>query len=197
MKPFAESSEQNKLPILEVLRVELADSRNVLEIGSGTGQHAVFFAAQLGHLHWTCSDLEENHAGIRMWLDEINNGGNIAGPLLLDAREQWPADLVFDAVFCANAVHIMSWQAVKNLIVNLGQVLQSGGKACFYGPFMYDGQHTAMSNARFDVWLKGRDSASGVRDVTALKKYMTIQGMSLVRDYEMPDNNRTLVWQKR
>lgn len=195
MKPFAESSEQNKTPILAVLKTELADNRHVLEVGAGTGQHAVFFAEHLPHLHWTCSDLEENHAGIRMWMDDAGYN-NLDGPLLLDARERWPDHLHFDAIFSANAIHIMSWDAVKNLIINIGNVLSPGGKVCLYGPFMYAGEHTASSNANFDIWLKNRDPLSGVRDVSELSRYMAVQGIELVRDHEMPVNNRILVWEK-
>jgi len=194
MKPFAESSEQNREPILSILRVELADCGRVLEVGSGTGQHAVFFAEKMPHLHWICSDLEENHAGIQMWLDEAGRD-NIEGPLLLDARESWP-QLPVDAVFSANAIHIMSWEAVQGLIKNVGKTLVSGGKFCLYGPFMYDEQHTAESNAQFDVWLKNRDPLSGIRDVTQLTELLDLQGMELINDYEMPVNNRILIWQK-
>jgi len=194
LKPFAESNEQNKEPILEILKIEFADRERVLEIGSGTGQHAVFFTEQLPHLHWICSDLKENHTGIQMWLDEAQHT-NIEGPLLLDAREDWPP-LQVDAIFSANAIHIMSWQAVQGMVKNVGRTLVSGGKLCLYGPFMYNGQHTAESNAQFDVWLKNRDPLSGVRDVTELTKLMNLQDMELTNDYEMPVNNRILVWQK-
>jgi cyclopropane fatty-acyl-phospholipid synthase-like methyltransferase len=194
LKPFAESSEQNKEPILEILKSEFADCHRILEVGSGTGQHAVFFSEQLPHLQWICSDLEENHAGIQMWLDEAPHN-NIEGPLLLDAREDWP-QLQVDAVFSANAIHIMSWQAVEGMIENVGKVLSSGGKLCLYGPFMVDGQHTADSNAQFDVWLKNRDPMSGVRDVADLITLLNLQNMELINDYEMPVNNRILVWQK-
>lgn len=194
MKPFAESSEQNKQPILDVLRVTFADSEKVLEVGSGTGQHAVFFAEQMPHLTWICSDLEESHAGICQWLEEAGLT-NVEGPLLLDARQSWPAMRV-DAVFSANAVHIMSWQAVKGMVKNIGKILQPGGKLCLYGPFMYDGQHTSESNARFDVWLKQRDPLSGVRDVTKLTELAEAEGIEFHKDYEMPVNNRILVWNK-
>ena len=194
MKPFAESSEQNKEPILEILKSEFADCHRILEVGSGTGQHAVFFSEQLPHLQWICSDLEENHAGIQMWLDEAQHN-NVEGPLLLDAREDWP-QLHADAIFSANAIHIMSWQAAQGMIKNIGKVLTSGGKLCLYGPFMVNGQHTADSNAQFDVWLKNRDPLSGIRDVTDLTTLLNLQNMELVNDYEMPVNNRILVWQK-
>lgn len=195
MKPFAESCEENKQPILDILKDELGDSHRVLEIGSGTGQHAVFFAQRMPHLHWICSDLQENHAGIRLWLEEADLP-NVEGPVLLDAREPWP-HIDIDTVFSANAIHIMSWQAVEGMVSNIGQILPSGGRLYLYGPFMYDGQHTADSNARFDVWLKDRDPLSGVRDVSDLSSLLAVQNIELIRDYEMPVNNRILVWRKR
>lgn len=194
MKPFAESSEQNKAPILSILKTELADCHRVLEIGSGTGQHAVFFAEKIPHLQWICSDLQDNHAAIRTWLDEAGHD-NIEGPLLLDAREPWPP-LQVDAIFSANTLHIMSWDAVCGFIENTGKMLDTGGKLCVYGPFMYNGVHTAPSNAQFDLWLKNRDPLSGVRDVTQLNEQLQLQNMQLAQDYEMPVNNRILVWQK-
>jgi cyclopropane fatty-acyl-phospholipid synthase-like methyltransferase len=194
MKPFAESCEENKQPILQILQQEMTDSQRVLEIGTGTGQHAVFFAEQLPHLQWICSDLPENHAGIRLWLDEAGLR-NTEGPLSIDARQTWP-DIGFDSVFSANAIHIMSWQAVEGMVRNIGRLLPDGGKIYLYGPFMYEGQHTAESNARFDVWLKARDPQSGVRDVSDLGTLMDKENITLVRDYEMPVNNRILVWQK-
>lgn len=195
MKPFAESSEQNKEPILAILQDELASRHRVLEIGSGTGQHAVFFAEKMPHLHWICSDLAENHAGIRQWLDEAQLK-NIDGPLLLDAREDWPA-IDVDAIFSANAVHIMSWEAVQGLIRNAGSIMNPGGRLYLYGPFMYNGEHTAQSNARFDQWLKDRDPSSGVRDAVEITQLLNEFDIELVEDYEMPVNNRILVWEKR
>ena len=191
-KPFAESSEQNKQPILEILRTEFADAHRVLEVGSGTGQHAVFFAEQLPHLHWICSDLQENHSGIRVWLEE-SGLSNVEGPLLLDAREHWPAMSV-DAVFSANTVHIMSWRAVEGMMENMGRILRPGGKLCLYGPFMVDGQHSSERNARFDDWLRARDPLSGVRDVTALNELAEKAGLQFEKNHEMPVNNRILVW---
>jgi len=194
MKPFAESSEQNKRPILDVLSKELTEPQTVLEVGAGTGQHAVFFAREMPHLTWVCSDLLENHTGIRLWLDEANLP-NVEGPLLLDAREDWP-DMQVDRVFSANAVHIMSWEAVQGMVTNVSRSLKPGGRLFLYGPFIYVGRHTSDSNARFDVWLKARDPQSGVRDVSHLAELATESGLVLLRDYEMPVNNRILVWKK-
>lgn len=167
MKPFAESSEQNKFPILAVLQRYCADASTVLEIGSGTGQHAVFFAEQFPHLTWLASDQLEYHTGIQQWLEE-SALTNIKGPLLLDVnQEDWPVDKT-DFVFSANTVHIMGWPSVQNMFAGIGQVLKQGGLFCLYGPFNYNGEFSSESNARFDLWLKQRNPVSGVRDFEAL-----------------------------
>lgn len=195
MKPFADSSEQNKTPIYAVLKQYLHKLESVLEIGSGTGQHAVFFAEQFPHLTWIASDRAEYHAGINMWLEDAGLA-NTQGPLLLDVNQSnWPIKQV-DAVFSANTVHIMGWSSVENMFVGIGQVLNSKGVFCLYGPFNYNGQFSSESNARFDLWLKQRDPVSGVRDFEALQILAKKAGLEFVDDIEMPANNRVLVWRK-
>jgi cyclopropane fatty-acyl-phospholipid synthase-like methyltransferase len=194
MKPFAESCEQNKHAILQVLKTEFADNSNVLEIGSGTGQHAVHFAKHLPHTQWICSDRLENLDGIRQWLKEAELP-NLQGPFLLDVTGEWPEFRV-DAIFSANTVHIMSWPMVEAMFTGIGDVLQTGGKFCLYGPFMYAGQHTSESNAQFDDWLKARDPLSGVRDTLDLDQIAKTNGLELAADHEMPVNNRLRVWVK-
>ena len=195
MKCFAESCEQNKYPILEVLKKELTELRTVLEVGSGTGQHAVFFAAQLPHLLWQPSDVIESHASILAWIEDAGLT-NVLPPLELDVAEHhWPTQH-YDAVFSANTVHIMSWPEVVELFNGIGKLIISGGKFCLYGPFNYAGRYTSDSNARFDQWLKARDPASGIRDLEALDVLANRHQLNLINDYEMPVNNRILVWQK-
>ena len=195
IKPYAESCEINQGPILEVLRTVFADRRHVLEIASGTGQHAVHFGRAMPHLTWQTSELAENHAGIHAWLDEAQLP-NVLSPLHIDANaERWPVDRV-DAIFNSNTVHIISWPEVEKLFAGIGRVLDAGGKLCMYGPFNYGGKFTSDSNARFDVWLKSRDPLSGVRDFEALNALAEAQGLTLLDDIEMPINNRTLVWQR-
>ncbi|MBD3670616.1 MAG: DUF938 domain-containing protein [Gammaproteobacteria bacterium] len=195
-KPFAESCEQNKTPILEVLAVEFADRSRVLEIGSGTGQHAIHFAARMPHLSWQTSDMAANHPGIRAWLDEARLD-NVLAPMELDVlrKEHWPQSR-YDAVFSANAVHIMAWDAVVSMFEGLSKVMEDGALLALYGPFNYGGEYTSESNARFDQWLKQRDPESGIRDFEALDALARTQGMSLKQDYAMPANNRILVWQR-
>lgn len=195
MKPFAESSEQNKSAILPVLREEFADCRRVLEIGSGTGQHAVFFAGELPHLQWYSSDVAENLPGITLWLCEYP-GNNLHGPLALDVTQpDWPLDQV-DGVYSANTAHIMHWHMVQAMFAGVGRLLANGGRFCLYGPFNYHGDYTSDSNAQFDDWLKARDPGSGLRDIDDLITLAQASGLRLLRDHAMPVNNRTLVWEK-
>lgn len=196
MKPYAESCEQNRAPIQAVLEDLFADRRRVLEIASGTGQHAVYFGEAMPHLTWQTSELPENHAGIQAWLDEAGLP-NVLPPLAIDVTSPaWPLSQPFDAVFNANTVHIVSWPAVEAMFAGIGQALAPGGILYLYGPFNYGGRFTSESNARFDVWLKHRDPASGVRDFEAIDRLAAAHGLTLLRDIAMPANNRSLVWQK-
>jgi len=196
MKPWSEACDQNRDPILAVLRVELAGCHSVLEIGSGTGQHAVYFGHHLPHLAWQTSDLDENHPGIHAWLAEAGLP-NVRPPLSLDvSRDAWPQP-PFDGVFSANTTHIMSWPQVTDMFAGIGRILDPGGVFCLYGPFNYGGQFTSTSNARFDDWLRSRDPASGVRNFEDLDRLARGNGLVLSNDHEMPVNNRLLVWRKR
>ncbi len=196
MKPYAESCAQNRDPILAVLRKEFADRKRVLEIASGTGQHAVYFGEALPHLSWQTSELPQHHAGIQAWLNEARLP-NVHPPLALDINAaEWAVKPV-DAVFNANTAHIVSWPAVERMFAHIGRVLESGGLLCLYGPFNYNGHFTAASNARFDAWLKERDPLSGIRDFEALNRLAEAQQMHLRHDYSMPANNHTLVWKRR
>ncbi len=196
MKPYAESCDNNREPILKVLRDLFADRKQVLEIASGTGQHAVYFGRALPHLIWQTSELEQNHAGIQMWLDEAQLP-NVRSPVCIDANDaHWPVASV-DAIFNANTVHIISSPEVELLFEGVGRVLVAGGILCLYDPFNYDGKFTSESNARFDDWLKSRDPKSGVRDFETLNALAEKQNMVLLNDIEMPSNNRTLVWQRQ
>jgi len=195
MKPCSESCEQNRAPIQSVLEEVFADRKRVLEIASGTGQHAVYFGQALPHLTWQTSELPGNHAGIQAWLDEAGLP-NVLPPVAIDVNDtHWPVETV-DAVFNANTVHIVAWPSVQRMFAGIGRVLAVGGILCIYGPFNYGGQFTSESNARFDVWLKNRDANSGVRDFEAINQLAEAQGLKLLKDIAMPANNRTLVWQR-
>lgn len=194
-KPFSESCVQNRTAIFSVLEPRVRACRSLLEIGSGTGQHAVYFAAQLPQLIWQTSDMRDNHPGIEAWLDE-SRLENARPPLALDVlNDPWPEEL-FDTVFSANTAHIMPERAVAAMFRGVGSVLGAGGLFLLYGPFNYGGRFTAPSNASFDQWLKQRDPAMGVRDVDWLTVLAESAGMMLSEDLEMPANNRTLVWQR-
>ena len=194
-KPFSQACENNKTPILETLQQAFANSKKILEIGSGTGQHAVHIAPQLLHLQWHTSDLPENHPGINAWIDE-QPSGNLHRPLHLNAdMPQWPITEV-DGIFTANTCHIMSWQSVENLFAGVEKILQPGGVFCIYGPFNYGGRYTSDSNANFDIWLKEQAPHRAIRDFEEIEKLAKKAGMELAEDCEMPANNRLLVWRR-
>jgi SAM-dependent methyltransferase len=195
MLPVSDACERNKEPILSVLRACFADRTLVLEIGSGTGQHAVYFARHLPHLTWQPTEqlnyLPDLAARVR-----LEGGGNLRAPTVLDVRQAvWPARSV-DAVFTANTLHIMSWPAVVALYRGVAEVLAPGGVLCVYGPFRYGGEYTSESNGEFDRMLKERDPWSGVRDIEAVCELAGPYGLSLVADHDLPANNRLLVFDK-
>lgn len=195
MKPFSQACENNKTPILAQLKTFFADRKCVLEIGSGTGQHAVYFGEHLPQLQWQCGDLSENHEGIQAWLNEAQLP-NVLAPLVLDAEaSEWQLEQ-FDAVYSANTLHIMSWPQVEMTFKHIGKVLAEGGKLAVYGPFNYQGKFTSESNARFDQWLKQEAPHRGIRDFEAVNKLAENIGLKLVADHAMPANNRLLFWQR-
>ena len=193
-KPDAPACARNRDPILQVLRPHFANRHSVLEIGSGTGQHAVHFAAAMPWLAWQASDRAEHLPGIVQWLDEAALA-NTPPPLELDVAGDWPAT-GFDAVFSANSLHIMGWTEVEAFFAGVGRVLEPGGLLAVYGPFNYGGDYTSQSNRDFDAWLKARDPRSGIRDFEAIDALARVQGLELREDAAMPANNRTLVWQR-
>jgi len=193
-KPFSEACAENRGPILEVLGPCLRSVRTVLEIGSGTGQHAVYLAVELPHLIWQTSDRREHHAGIHLWIED-SGLANVLPSLDLDVRDHWPRDR-FDAVFSANTAHIMSMPEVEAMFHGVSTVLADGGLFALYGPFNYGGRHTSESNERFDQWLKARDPRSGIKDFEALDLLAADLGMVLAEDYTMPVNNRILLWRR-
>lgn len=194
-KPYAPACDRNRDPILDVLRIRFADCRNILEIGSGTGQHAVYFAAALPQLIWQTSDRAENLPGIRQWLVEAALP-NTPAPLKLDVCGPWPATR-FDAVFTANTLHIMSWESVQAFFRSLPSVLTPAGRLSIYGPFNYDRHFSSPSNAEFDASLKAMHPERGIRDFEAVNALAGAAGLELIADEAMPANNRCLSWQRR
>lgn len=193
VKPYSEACEQNKQPILAVLQEVFSQPGLIVEIGAGSGQHAVHFAHALPHLRWQPTDLAENLPGIELWLAEANLP-NLNPPLELEVcRQPWPLTQAA-GVFSANTTHIMAWSAVECLFTGVGQVLEPGGAFCLYGPFNYGGAYTSASNAEFDQWLRSWNPDGGLRDFEALDRLAAGNGLRLQHDYPMPANNRTLVW---
>ncbi len=193
MLKFSDDCERNKDPILKILKHGFNNSNLVLEIGSGTGQHAVYFGKHLAHLNWQPTDLNENLASIKERI-EIEATDNVKPPIELDvSKYPWPI-LDVDAVFTANTFHIMSWELVENFFVGLGEVLNRSGALCVYGPFKYRGKYTSESNEKFDGFLKSRDPQSGIRDFEAVNKLAIEQGLRLLEDHQMPANNQCIVW---
>jgi SAM-dependent methyltransferase len=188
VRPFAEAAERNRAPILAVLQRVFADTRRVLEIGSGTGQHAAHFASALPHLVWQASDVAPNLPGIREWLAD-------PPPLELDVDRPFPR-VTCDAAFSANTCHIMSWPQVERMFAGVATLLPAGGVFAVYGPFNYGGKPTSESNARFDAVLRARDPASGVRDFEAVRELAKRSGLALEEDHCLPANNRLLVFRK-
>lgn len=192
--PFSQACENNKAPILEILKNALSRSSRVLEIGSGTGQHAVYFAPALPHLVWQTSDLPDNHSGILAW-QQAYPADNLLPPIVVDLQEGiWPGE--FDAVFSANTTHIVSWPLVENMLLLAGRHLPEAGVLALYGPFNYNGQYTSESNRSFDAMLKLRDPSSGIRDVEQVVATASVHGLELAQDHAMPANNRLLVFRK-
>lgn len=194
-KPFSQACENNKQPILKILSSLFANKKHILEIGSGTGQHGVYFAKNLPSLTWQTSDLPINHPGINQWIDDCSLS-NIKRPLAIDLTRAQPLSANIDAIFTANTLHIISWPLVQNLFDMVGKQLTTNGILCIYGPFNYQGKYTSESNANFDLWLKSRNELSGIRDFEAVCQLATQAGLSFEEDIEMPANNRMLLFKK-
>ncbi|MGH8225276.1 MAG: DUF938 domain-containing protein [Gammaproteobacteria bacterium] len=194
-KPYSTACERNREPILAVLREHFADRSRVLEIGSGTGQHAVYFAAALPHLTWQTSDRTENLPGIRLWLDEAGLA-NTPAPLAFDVNDDpWPSS-DYDALFTANTLHIMAWSEVEKLFSRINSLLDDDARVIVYGPFNYNGNFTSASNAAFDASLKASAPRMGIRDFEAVNELAQNANLHLAADIAMPANNRCLVWQR-
>ncbi len=193
-KPFSPACERNQDAILAVLREQFADRTQVLEIGSGTGQHALHFALALPQLIWQTSDVAANLPGIRQWLDEARRS-NTPAPLTFDINGAPPAGR-FDAIFSANTLHIMGWAEVQRLFTLLPALMASDALLTVYGPFNYNGAFTSPSNAAFDVSLRADHPQRGIRDFEAVDALAQSAGLVLVEDRAMPANNRCITWRR-
>lgn len=193
-KPHSQSCDNNKQPILEKLKPLLTPYQNVVEIGSGTGQHAIHFANALPNLTWQTTDLPINHSGIKQW---INDSGlsNINPPLCLDLSKPWPISQC-DVIYTANTLHIVSTELVTAFFAAIKHTVSNNGLVIIYGPFNYAGEFTSDSNRQFESWLKGRDSNSGIRDIEWITDLAAKANLHLLHDEQMPANNRLLTFKK-
>ncbi len=192
---FSQPSENNKDAILEQLRALIVQPGLVLEIGSGSGQHAVYFTENLPHLSWQPTDRGDYYAGLQINIAALA-GSNVCAPQPLDVSdEEWPVSDV-DYVFSANSVHIMPEGSVEDLITGASKILKPDGLLILYGPYKYGGEFTTESNANFDQWLKRRDPASGIRDIEWVKSLALDAGLIFLKDVSMPANNQFLVFSR-
>ena len=193
------SAGRNKGPLLEALRAELEHATRVLEIASGTGEHAVHFCAALPHLHWQPSDIAEDAlTSIAAWRKATALEG-IAAPLSLNVMEEGWSNAVarpIDFILCCNMVHISPWGTTQGLMAGAGDLLENAGKLALYGPFSLGGIHTAPSNEAFDQSLRSRDPAWGVRDRDDIAREAKANGLTLLREIEMPANNMILLFER-
>ena len=193
--PFSQACENNQQPILDVLRRHLKGPLRVLEIGGGTGQHAVFMARHLPEVNWQSTDVPDNVDSLNLRIAHARLP-NLPAAVALDVADpSWPGTPV-DAIFTANTLHIMSMASVREFLRGVERHLAPGGQLLVYGPFRYNGAFTTESNARFDLWLRERDENSGVRDFEEIDRLANDSGLTLVQDYMMPANNQLLVWQR-
>lgn len=194
--PFSQACENNQAPIFEVLQTVFSERAHVLEIGSGTGQHSVYFAPRLPHLLWQTSDLTENHTAIQAW-HAAHPAPNLRPPVELDLScSEWPQlAMPPDAIFTSNTCHIVAWPLVQTLFALAGH-LPAQGVLAIYGPFNYEGKFTSDSNRAFDAWLRARDAHSGIRHFEDIEALARKHGLALQQDQAMPANNRVLVFRK-
>jgi len=208
--PFSQACENNKQPILEVLQTELQSSSHVLEIGSGTGQHSVYFAPNLPEIQWQTSDVIGNHRHIITW-HSAYPAPNLYSPLAFDlAHDSVPVsshldsgysnssdiDKPYDVIFTANTLHIISWALVERLFTLAGDALPVDGKLIVYGPFNENGKYTSEGNQRFDAMLRAGNSDSGIRHKEDVVNLANAHHLQLSKTYAMPANNQLLVFQK-
>ena len=202
-KPFSQACENNKRFILDRIADQFQPGNVVLEIGSGTAQHILFFAEMMPQVQWQPSDMPQNIPTMLAGLTD-HPFHNVSAPFTLDVMQKpWPlarADepaASFDGIFTANTLHIMPYEAVVCFFSGVGNVLRRGGKLCVYGPFKYEGEFTTPSNARFDAHLKGFDPRMGIRDFEQIQLLAESQKLELIADHDMPANNQLVIWQMR
>jgi cyclopropane fatty-acyl-phospholipid synthase-like methyltransferase len=198
-KPFSEACLRNQQPIADALQLLLPTAANVLEIGSGTGQHAVFCAQALPHIKWQTSDLPQHHEGMLKWIEDAGLD-NVLPPLVLDVDQAWPdfSAAPISHVFTANTVHYIAWDSVVNMFTKVSALLPEKGLFVIYGPVNVAGQYTSEGNAGLDEWLKTCvNPLAGIKDIADIEQLARDQGLALIDNLAMPANNRLLVLQKQ
>lgn len=193
-RPFAPACERNQEPILNQLREILIEGDHVLEIGSGTGQHAVYMTTHLPQINWTTSDLLNNHDGIKQWILSTSSQ-RILGPKEYESKKTALPIEQENIVFTANTLHIMGPSYVQQLIDDIANA-PTVEKFITYGPFNYNGTFTSESNAKFNIWLQETFPEGGIRDFEWIQSELASKGFSLDRDIEMPANNRLIVFHR-
>lgn len=205
--PYSQACENNKAPILSIIQSVFSTSQHVLEIGTGTAQHAVHFAQAMPHLIWQTSDQACYIPGIEVQLEQARDHNktssqrisNINDPLTLDVTKPWPLTsqaLAIDGIFTANTLHIMAKEMVEDFFIGVGKHLNIEGDLCIYGPFNYAGNYSSQSNANFDIWLAQQDLRSAIRDIEWIIELASVQGLKLIADHTMPANNLLLHFKK-
>ena len=193
-KPFSTACERNQDPILKELQIRIVRQSAILEVGSGTGQHAIYFAKHMPNVLWQCSDLRENLSGIQMWIDDACLS-NVLQPIELDVSDP-TIYKTYDAVYSCNTLHIMSKSNVVKLFNLVNSVTQKQSSLFVYGPFNYNGEYTSSSHDEFDAWLKDRDLESAIKDFEWIDELANDAGFFIIDDIEMPANNRLLHWER-
>ena len=195
-RSYSPASARNRQPILEVLERVLPSAATVLELASGSGEHAIYFSKNLPHLTWQPSDVDDDGlASVESWV-EHEALPNVRKPLRLDVcADDW-IDEPVDAIYCCNMIHITPWEMTEALMRGVGKHLKAGGRLVTYGPYRIGDEHTAPSNASFDHSLRSRDARWGVRDFEAVSEEAKKNGLVFVERVAMPANNFILVFRK-
>jgi SAM-dependent methyltransferase len=192
---FSPAAERNQTPVLAKLQTLLKGDETVLEVGSGSGQHALHFCAAMNGLRWIPSDIAELLPGLEINLNP-HVSSTICSPELLDLRDnRWHTGFAtVDVIYSANTLHIVSWPEVVSLFDGVARLFKPASKLILYGPFRYNGGYTSNGNAEFDLWLKRRNAESGIRDFEKVNELAEKAGLTLSADIDMPANNQLLVW---
>ena len=198
---YAPAADRNKAPIWSVLNNYLKDNDHVLEVGSGSGQHALYFCSQNPTLKWQCADQQDYEVPLKMNLEALNPGG-FTSPIVLDVQNKRHVERIknlkdLDVVYTANTLHIMNWDACLSFFSMVGSVLRVGGRYCIYGPFLYEDRTTTESNLQFNEWLRQRNAGSAIRSFEDVVRVLNGLGFELLSDIDMPANNQLLVFQKQ